>query len=492
MEIPNLAGQIDSKYNIIELIGIGGTAFVFLVEEKETKQIYVAKVLKRDNYKILSNEINILKYLKKCDNPYIINIIESGEGEIIIKELKPQTRRYCILEYASNGCVFDYIHQKQSGLGELKGKLIFSKIMTGIKICHENEIFNGDLKLENILFTEDFTPKICDFGFASKKSNKSYIYFGTPAYYPPEIKERKKEFDGLKADIFCLSISLMILVAGFGGYLYFKIFYRLYKDKFRNKFWDLIEQKLNGKTLSPEFKNLFEQMCRYKVDKRFTAKEVLEHQWFKEINEMDDKQIIKLENDIKDELKNYVKSVKEANKKEIQEKKNELITYWGCKSGGNNDEYTFFKGDKKLKYIYSPINMNFCIKIKGYIEPIDFMNILCYKIINQFEKDNIRIKADKETFKFNIIFTDNNKEIIEILENIIKNSETHEEIKNENEKIDVNMEKDKIIEELMLIIQVKLYKYSNDGHLLRFSLKNGFRSDFLDKFAIISKMFDEI
>ena len=35
---------------------------------------------------------------------------------------------------------------------------------------------------------------------------------------------------------------------------------------------------------------------------------------------MDDKQIIKLENDIKDELKNYVKSVKEANKKEIQEK----------------------------------------------------------------------------------------------------------------------------------------------------------------------------
>ena len=28
-------------------------------------------------------------------------------------------------------------------------KLIFSKIMTGIKICHENEIFNGDLKLEN-------------------------------------------------------------------------------------------------------------------------------------------------------------------------------------------------------------------------------------------------------------------------------------------------------------------------------------------------------
>ena len=190
MEIPNLAGQIDSKYNIIELIGIGGTAFAFLVEEKETKKKYVAKVLKRNNYKFLSNEINILEYLKTCDNQYIINIIESGEGEIIIKELKPQTRRYCILEYASNGCVFDYIYQKHSGLGELKGKLIFSKIMTGIKICHENEIFNGDLKLENILFTEDFTPKICDFGFASKKSNKSYIYFGTPAYYPPEIKER--------------------------------------------------------------------------------------------------------------------------------------------------------------------------------------------------------------------------------------------------------------------------------------------------------------
>ena len=160
--------EIDSKYKIIEKIGAGGQANAFLVEEKETKKEYVAKVLKREDSKTIKNEIDILKELKEYNNPYIIKIIDSGKGIIIRKNRKKRERDYFIMEKILYGNIFDYIFCKKSGLGELKSKVIFYKIFEGIKCCHENNICHRDLKLENILLDEKINPKICDFGFACK------------------------------------------------------------------------------------------------------------------------------------------------------------------------------------------------------------------------------------------------------------------------------------------------------------------------------------
>ena len=82
--------EIDSKYKIIEKIGAGGQANAFLVEEKETKKEYVAKVLKREDSKTIKNEIDILKELKAYNNPNIIKIIDSGKGIIIRKNRKKE------------------------------------------------------------------------------------------------------------------------------------------------------------------------------------------------------------------------------------------------------------------------------------------------------------------------------------------------------------------------------------------------------------------
>ena len=139
--------EIASKYIIKEKIGSGGQANAFLVEEKETKNEYVAKVLKREEDISILNEIEILKELKKNNNPYIINIIDSGKGTIIRKDREKRERDYFILENAKYGNIYDYIYYKGGGLGELKGKLIFSKIIEGIICCHENNICHRDIKL---------------------------------------------------------------------------------------------------------------------------------------------------------------------------------------------------------------------------------------------------------------------------------------------------------------------------------------------------------
>ena len=176
MEKSNNQEQIDKKYLIIEKVGTGGQANVFLVKDRQTEIKYVAKVLKEED-NTLENEIKILQNLKKYNNPYIINIIDSGKGTIIRKDREKRERDYFILENAKYGNIYDYIYYKGDGLGELKGKLIFSKIIEGITCCHENNICHRDIKLENIIILNDKKIKLIDFGFAIKCNRNEYQQF---------------------------------------------------------------------------------------------------------------------------------------------------------------------------------------------------------------------------------------------------------------------------------------------------------------------------
>ena len=83
--------QIGSDYLIQYKIGSGGEANVFLVKKKETNEEYAAKVPKKEGNH-LTDEITILRELKDYNNPYIIKLIDSGEGDIIRNDRKDRKR----------------------------------------------------------------------------------------------------------------------------------------------------------------------------------------------------------------------------------------------------------------------------------------------------------------------------------------------------------------------------------------------------------------
>ena len=112
-------GQIDLRYIIKEKVGSGTTANVFLVREIGTNQEYVAKVLKDDNNNLYDNEVYILNILRPYNSPYITNIINSGNGNIIRNNRNTKWRRYAILEYAPYGNIHDFLYSKNNGFGEL-------------------------------------------------------------------------------------------------------------------------------------------------------------------------------------------------------------------------------------------------------------------------------------------------------------------------------------------------------------------------------------
>ena len=118
-----------------------------------------------------------------------------------------------MLEKEPFGSIIEYIYFKEEGVGELYSKIIFQKILLGFQCLHKHNICHRDIKLDNILFDENCSPKICDFGYACFNSNNLIFGLGTEIFKPPEA-DGKNEYDGIKGDIFYLASTLMILTTG--------------------------------------------------------------------------------------------------------------------------------------------------------------------------------------------------------------------------------------------------------------------------------------
>ena len=473
MENYEITEIIDSKYIIEEKIGSGGQANIFKVVKVGTNKRYAAKVFKKDTDSV--NEINMLKKVSEFKCPYIINSIKSGYGEVIRINRETEKRKYIILEKEDNGCIADYIIKKQSGIGELYSKILFQKILIGFQCLHRHNICHRDIKLENILFDDNFSPKICDFGMACFNSSELIFSGGTDKYKPPEV-DGKTKYDGIKSDIFCLASALMYLTTGSFGFKlptkddeFFKCIYLENYDLY----WKLEEPQINYFDLSSNFKELFWKMISYNPSKRPTIDEILEHPWFEEINNIKKNnfnKFKKLEEEIKELFKELAPYVKISLNISLQKDNWESTFRSYNRSISNNDDQNYFDSFAKPKCIDTPMNIKYCIDIQGYLNPILFMNKLCVILDNEYKHENCYINTDSEILKFNFIFVKKIEEKENKKEDGNKDTDSDEE-KNNNE----------------IIIQIKLYE-SSEKYILRFKEKKGNRKDFLDKYYAISNL----
>ena len=180
-----------------------------------------------------------------------------------------------------------------------------------------------------------------------------------------------------------------------------------------------------------------------------------------------------LEKGKKVEFTKLVENVKENMQKEIKAANKISETAKYNRKSMNEDNMQFFNYDIKPKFIYTPINMNYSIKINGYIDPNQFMNDLGNIIIQKFGIDNCFIESSKNKYKLTIIF-----------EEEIEKDEVNED---PNEDIEI---KDKE-ESNEITMQIILYKDS-EGYILKFVNKEGNRKIFLDIFNATYKIVQDI
>jgi len=192
------------KYKIIELLGRGGTAEVYLAEHILLNSYRAIKFISKNHplYDLQRNEAFILKNLKHSCIPIIYDIEKNEEGSYIVEEyLKGETLK-------------DYISIR----GIPREDIIIKFAVQLCELIHylhsiESPIFYIDLKPDNIIVSEE-TLKLIDFGSAvyRDKLSEGQGYAGTRGYAAPELylQDRIDE----RCDVYGIGMLLYYMASG--------------------------------------------------------------------------------------------------------------------------------------------------------------------------------------------------------------------------------------------------------------------------------------
>lgn len=285
------------KYKVLSKLGDGSYGTVYLAINQTTKsQVAMKRIAKLDYTQenqminvsnkneqsnllskedlIIKNEIDILR---KLDHPNIVKIIEF---------YNTKNAYYIINDYCSQGELYNQIKHKFS---EIQLAVLFYQLFSGLCYLHDNNICHRDLKLENILISDIekdlnngfdyFWIKIIDFGTATifQKNKNEKAVVGSSYYIAPEVLKKKYNE---KCDTWSAGVILHMLIVGkapFDGGNDEQIISRIRKGLFNTQ----NEVFLSS---SPEVQDLIIKLLEVNVDKRLSAKEALEHPWFKKYN----------------------------------------------------------------------------------------------------------------------------------------------------------------------------------------------------------------
>ena len=270
--IKKAGGKLLESYDVIRQLGKGGFGKVYEVRHKKTGEIRACKHLSKLNIKNLEKFKNEIELLRKMDHPNIVKLYEIFESDRSL---------YLIMEECKGGEVFSKIIERINAklmYSEKDAANIIKQVISCINYCHNKNICHRDLKPENLLYLKDGPEKdnlikVIDFGL-SQNANKLKSKVGTAYYVSPEVLRGNYTE---KCDIWSVGVILYLLLTGeppFNGQndqiIYSKIL------KFDLKF---PEQK--WKYISREVKDLLQNHMLVPENRRYTAKQVLEHIWFK-------------------------------------------------------------------------------------------------------------------------------------------------------------------------------------------------------------------
>ena len=268
-------GNPSKKYKPKKMLGSGSFGCVYEAKNTIFGNTVAMKVIKKDKENELDeqeirNEIDILK---KLSHPNIVKIYEFYVSE---------NHYYIITEFCKEGELFSYIKNKYS---ERQLAVLFYQVFSGLWYLHENKILHRDIKLENIMISgkekdnstgeELFWVKIIDFGTAKifEKNKKEKDVVGSSYYIAPEVlKQNYNE----KCDTWSVGVILYMTLVG--------------RAPFDGKDDEEIIKKINSVDYnkneprlvkhSPEVRDLVSKLLEKNTEKRYSAKEALEHPWF--------------------------------------------------------------------------------------------------------------------------------------------------------------------------------------------------------------------
>ncbi len=205
----NIGKKLDGRYEITELIGIGGMADVYKAVDIMENRVVAVKILKpefSENEEFLKRFRNESKAIAVLSHPNIVKIYDVGFNDDI---------QFIVMEYIDGITLKEFIEQQ--GALRWKDALHFiTQILRALQHAHDRGIIHRDIKPQNIMLFADGTIKVMDFGIArfSRVDGKtmSEKTIGSVHYISPE--QARGDYTDERSDIYSVGVMLYEMLTG--------------------------------------------------------------------------------------------------------------------------------------------------------------------------------------------------------------------------------------------------------------------------------------
>jgi len=257
-----MKGFLIKDYQIIDAIGEGGMARVYLAEHQLLGNKIAIKMLHEEfvrNKNIRSRFIAEAKNMARMSHPNIIKVIDLVDDADLAA---------FVMEYIEGETLKEYIDRKGK-LNDEEVKIIFTQMLEAVGYVHEQNLVHRDIKPSNFMITPKGQIKLLDFGIA-KNLNKTSIEYtiteqhqimGTVMYMSPEQVKSTKDVT-IATDIYSLGVLLWQMLSGRKPYNQEElsvpeIQVSILREPLAslNKVWDVIIQKATEKNMDNRFNN---------------------------------------------------------------------------------------------------------------------------------------------------------------------------------------------------------------------------------------------
>jgi serine/threonine-protein kinase len=201
---------IKGRYKLIDELGRGSFATVYIARDTKNNRIYAVKIMHfefADDGELLARFQREAHILLQLSDPHIVRIFDYGDDNDL---------HYIVMDYI-DGQNLKYHTLTHGPMEPLRALDYTRQICEGLDTAYRHGVVHRDIKPQNIVINSKDVVKITDFGLARSRETvtltQSNVFMGTAYYIPPEQAESGRSAD-TRSDLYSVAAVFFEMLTG--------------------------------------------------------------------------------------------------------------------------------------------------------------------------------------------------------------------------------------------------------------------------------------